>query len=394
MIASNSPKRMATHRNSRQHVFALGFAAVAAVACGGTEDEPRPEEPAVDVLEPLVDTGSAPADCSAEDDYEIYVVEDWETGAGPGWYSNNEYCQPCTDIQNLLDDVSRPANCLALGAPGSSQSTGCDPTVPTDPDVRDEVVDDLRSAVQHYLPDANPSDDELELLSAAFKLCDEFGEADCTVTDSQASIEDLFAELLPDVRAALEESAQLREELGECRVTCDPTQTPPTLSKPFPSEDIPGGRCGSTKAAHVQLHRWISREGTLGRSFSPSAPFDASEYEGVSFWARTVPGARSMFRLSLPDAFTDENSEVDGVPVCQFINPKELTDNSCDKFGKYFLTTSDWQFITIPFSEMRQAGFGKQAPYFDITRLLGIGFDYKQGQWDFWIDDVGFYRKK
>lgn len=356
-------------------------------SCGGTEDKPRPEDE-TEWLEPLVDTGSAPPDCSADDGYEIRMVENWETGAGAGWYSNNEYCRPCTDLQDVLDDVSRPVSCI-IQEP--DVQTGCNPESVGSESAA--ALQDLRNAVTYFLPDADPSDDELREMANAFSAC--WDRADPGFAKRELCGEsDLLDELFEPVFEASAETWRVSDELLECRADCDPTQTPPAMAKPFPAEEIPGGRCGSTLAAHVELHRWINREGTLGRQFSPTDPVDASEYEGVSFWLRIVPGSRSTFRISVPERFTDEKYEVDGEPACRFINPKELTDNACDKFGRYFLATSDWQFFTIPFSEMRQNGFGKQAPYFDIANLMGLAFEYKQGQWDYWIDDVGFYRKK
>jgi hypothetical protein len=358
-------------------------------ACGGTEDAPRPERDLDAPLEPLVDTGSAPPDCSADDGYDIRLIEDWETGAGTGWYSNNEYCQSCTDLQDALDEISRPTDCIYQMP---DRETGCDPTAVGSESAA--ALNDLRDAVNFFLPDADPSDDELLEMAAAFRACWKQEGTGYLAYRDRCGTSDLLDELYDSVFEAAADGWSLQAELGECRVSCDPTQTPPAMAKPFPAEEIPGGRCGSTMAAHVELHRWIHREGTLGRQFSATKPVDASDYDGVSFWLRVVPGSRNTFRISVPDRFTDEKSEVDGVPVCQFINPKELTDNSCDKFGRYFLATTDWQFFTIPFDEMRQAGFGKQAPYFDIANLLGLALEYKQGQWDYWIDDIGFYRKK
>jgi hypothetical protein len=379
----------------RTRVFStvLPAAALLLTACGGTEDAPRPDPEPVEWLEPLDDPGSAPPDCSADDGYDILLVEDWETGAGTGWYSNNEYCQPCSDIQDELDDVGRPAKCLALEG---NVETGCNPDAVGD--AAAAARRDVRAAIRYYLPEADPDEDELASVIGSFDACVDTpvvsDEGEVSPAESECAGEDLFQKLLPKVRRGLAQAQRLQADFAECRVPCDPTQSPPAMAKPFPAEEIPGGRCGSTMAAHVELHRRIHREGTLGRQFPPTAPFDASRYDGVSFWLRVVPGSRNTFRISVPDRFTDEKFEVDGEPPCRFINPKELTDNSCDKFGRFFLASNDWEFFTIPFDEMRQNGFGKQAPYFDIANLMGLALEYKQGQWDYWIDDIGFNRKK
>lgn len=361
-------------------------------SCGGTEDNPRPEDE-TEWLEPLVDTGSAPPDCSADNGYEIRIVENWETGSGTGWYTNNDYCQPCADIENEMDEISRPAACLALEP---NVETGCDPSVVPQQNWP-EVFEDLRESVRYFLPGADPSDDELTELATEFRACADAPGTDADGepwADEECEGGDLFQELRPRVMRALEENARLQEEFAECLVPCNPTQTPPTALRPVPGESIPGGRCGSTTAVHIRVNKPIQRDGVLGLQFSTSEPLDASEYEGLSFWMRSVAGSRSTFRASVTDVFTSEKAEIDGEPACTFINPKELTDNACDEFGRYFLTTSDWQFFTVPFSEMRQNGFGKQAPYLDIANTLGVSFRYKQGHWDFWIDDIGFYSKQ
>ena len=137
--------------------------------------------------------------------------------------------------------------------------------------------------------------------------------------------------------------------------------------------------------------------GTLGRQYSVGEPLDLVDpvkWDGLAFWARVAPGSRNQLEVSIPESHTDERFEVDGQPVCYFDSLEDDTTQACDKHGSWVNLTENWELYFLPFSEMRQAGWGKAAPYFDLTQVLGIGFDYQAGSWDIWIDDVGFYRRK
>jgi hypothetical protein len=84
----------------------------------------------------------------------------------------------------------------------------------------------------------------------------------------------------------------------------------------------------------------------------------------------------------------------DGVAFCQANTPLNDTTQGCDKPNAFALLTTDWRFYALPFSEMRQAGWGKKQPYLDLTALMSVQFHFGAGQWDVWIDDVAFYRRK
>jgi hypothetical protein len=63
------------------------------IACSGSDAGPRP--PSAGTCEPITltdadDLGSGPVDCSALDDYDVQLIDDFETGAGSGWYTNND----------------------------------------------------------------------------------------------------------------------------------------------------------------------------------------------------------------------------------------------------------------------------------------------------------------
>ena len=66
---------------------------------------------------------------------------------------------------------------------------------------------------------------------------------------------------------------------------------------------------------------------------------------------------------------------------------------ACDAFGTFTALNTNWQFFMMPFEEMRQAGWGKRAPFFDIQHISNLTFFYSQGIWDIWIDDIAFYKR-
>src|SRR5690606_13233283 len=91
-----------------------GFASAAlALSCGGTENEARPERVALGVNElPYVDVGTGPYSCAQDDAYSVDVLEDFETGAATGWFTNNDICEACDRYKAYLSWFSKFRNCL------------------------------------------------------------------------------------------------------------------------------------------------------------------------------------------------------------------------------------------------------------------------------------------
>lgn len=54
----------------------------------------------------------------------------------------------------------------------------------------------------------------------------------------------------------------------------------------------------------------------------------------------------------------------------------------------------EWRFFAIPFTEFRQAQFGKRADYMDLKSLDTIAFGAVMGWSDFYFDNVTLYRRK
>jgi hypothetical protein len=55
--------------------------------------------------------------------------------------------------------------------------------------------------------------------------------------------------------------------------------------------------------------------------------------------------------------------------------------------------SNEWQFFTVPFTELRQQGFAQESPGLDLTTVSLVRITWDRGWINFWIDDVRFYRR-
>lgn len=311
-------------------------AALGAPGCGGTKGAPV----LVQEVAPESDPGSGPIDCNVAYPYDLTTVEDFEFGAATGWYTNNEVCYPWTQAQ---------AECADAGYvcyPGSAASPNCQ-------------VDGGQVPI--------------------YSTCFGNGPVDCTNPHA----------------------------LDACAALCASIQpSPPFSADQLPAALIPGGgRCGSRYALHVVGGPFQNWGGNVGTRFA--TPFDASSYDGVAVWMRTAPGFANNAKIAIGDKYTD--SQYNMYPVdgqAQYCNPNpncqvqaalgntNCFNSGCDKFGAYTPLDENWRLFVLPFAEMRQGGWGSEVPRPDLSALLSIEVDYVQGSWDFWIDDIAFYRNK
>jgi len=195
------------------------------------------------------------------------------------------------------------------------------------------------------------------------------------------------------------EKARLDAEILVCKPICLAAASPNPYQKPLPAARIQEPRCGSQFAMNIRggpMTRW---GGVMGVQFAAPG-IDASDWDGVAFWARVGPESRHPIRFEVSDKFTDdkvrEEAETDEerAQSCLSDAPRDQTRQGCDKFGVNRSLTTDWQFFAIPFEEMRQSGWGMQAPYLDKAGLRSLSFMYATGVWDIWIDDLALFRRK
>jgi hypothetical protein len=75
-------------------------------------------------------------------------------------------------------------------------------------------------------------------------------------------------------------------------------------------------------------------------------------------------------------------------------NPPDRDSQCLDGWARAVTLTTDWKYYTVPFSDLRQGGFGKVAPYFNTKAIDTIAFTIIVGWADFYVDNVSFYRNK
>jgi hypothetical protein len=72
--------------------------------------------------------------------------------------------------------------------------------------------------------------------------------------------------------------------------------------------------------------------------------------------------------------------------------PPDGPEQCGDGWAKGVALSTDWQFYAIPFSDLRQEGWGKEFAYLDTSKITLVRFTWMQGWVDVWLDDVRFYR--
>jgi len=114
------------------------------------------------------------------------------------------------------------------------------------------------------------------------------------------------------------------------------------------------------------------------------APYDASRYTGISFWARTDVGTSPALRVAFPDKDTQPEG---GICQTNVTGPTQCYDH----YGFRLNLTSTWTKYTITFKELSQDGWGLQGSAFDPASLFEIQFQISvNATFSMWIDDLAF----
>jgi hypothetical protein len=117
-----------------------------------------------------------------------------------------------------------------------------------------------------------------------------------------------------------------------------------------------------------------------GEGGSAKIAYDASAYTGIAFWAKAGSGSTTSLRVNVSDKDTDPAGGV-CMPV-----------SKCnDHFGATLPLSTQWRQFVLPFSELKQAGWGMPAPSFDPAHLYACQFQVVAGAtFDIWIADIYF----
>jgi hypothetical protein len=158
---------------------------------------------------------------------------------------------------------------------------------------------------------------------------------------------------------------------------------------------------------------------TVYRCFDPSTgpfPFDNGSCPPPGTTRSQVPGSRTdlMYPRCGPSACTSPCTYVDndfdktecrpytfpaadesGEYCFNADEPPPSRDDRClDGWQGTVELTLDWHFYALPFSELRQGGYGKRAPYFNLKAIDTVAFTFIVGWADAFVDNVTLYRHK
>jgi hypothetical protein len=169
---------------------------------------------------------------------------------------------------------------------------------------------------------------------------------------------------------------------------------------------LPKGCSLGERGAHLRAEGLYNWGGQLYRDFSQS-PVDASGYDGIAFWAKLGQEGlgRSVF-IAFEDKYTREDSykltDKDGNPVIDeetgqqksYCTDSSVDTEKCDRFGAGVGLEEAWRYIKVPFSSVQQRGYGRASDHLHTEELLGIAVYFDVGDWDFWMDEISFYKEK
>jgi hypothetical protein len=131
---------------------------------------------------------------------------------------------------------------------------------------------------------------------------------------------------------------------------------------------------------------------------SPYAPYPCDQLPQTGAFAGVAP-------------YTVGDPQFYGRPCTPYAWPNGTTGSYCfdpktdpppapstELCGDHWMTTvdlsTDWQFFTVPFTNLRQQGWAKKSLQLDLHSVSMIRFSWDSGKIDYWIDDVSFYRRK
>ena len=140
----------------------------------------------------------------------------------------------------------------------------------------------------------------------------------------------------------------------------------------------PAERSGSKNAVCIDGSGFTRWGGGFGFALSAQgdarSAYDASEYTGLSFWAR---GSSTEFRFMLVDKFSDPAAS-----LCSGCN---------DHFNFRFTPSSEWQKFTFSWNQARQNNFGDPQPSVCPTALYALQAQWPSNQsFELCLDDIAF----
>jgi hypothetical protein len=174
--------------------------------------------------------------------------------------------------------------------------------------------------------------------------------------------------------------------------TTSTTQVPPAGTPGFPMSPITPPRGTSNYAANTTGSGFTTWGAGIGfdlnngggDSGAGKQPYDASQYKGITFWAKAGPGGIGNIRMNVQDAQTAPEGG-----ICSTTATKGCNDHR----GTSVSLTQDWKQFTFTFDSLKQLGFGMAYPTFQTNKLYAIQFQAgTKVKFDIWLDDIAFYK--
>lgn len=146
--------------------------------------------------------------------------------------------------------------------------------------------------------------------------------------------------------------------------------------------------CGHSETAfHIQASDLAIWGGNVAYTFQPPYDAQAEGWEGIALWARREPDSegQALF-IAVSDKYTME-----GQGYCA---DSTIDTEKCDRFGSAIGLQTEWRLFLVPFANMKQRAYGVPSPGIDLPAILQLNLYFDIGDWDFWVDDWGFYKAK
>ena len=142
-----------------------------------------------------------------------------------------------------------------------------------------------------------------------------------------------------------------------------------------------GGPSGAGLAAHTTGSGFTLWGAGIGADFnnngSVRGSYDASAYQGVTFWAR---GSVTL------------NFKILSAPTTPIDQGGTCSATDCEDHHQAAVSLNgSWAQYSFSFAELTQQGWGSAAT-FNAKEVISLQFEVEQDTaFDFWVDDIGFY---
>lgn len=160
---------------------------------------------------------------------------------------------------------------------------------------------------------------------------------------------------------------------------------PTTPGVPIESSEIPNGRGESRRAMHTYGDGATKWYGGIGVDFAFDGEhydtYAAGLYDGIRFWARADQPQR--IRVRIGTALTT---------VAEYGGTCDM--EPCGTHGMDFDIGTEFREYSMPFNDLQQISYRRFEADFLREQLTNLQFMAVSSSFDFWIDDVGFYRER